>query len=95
MLFLSTVESEYIIKLAQPVIDAAFETRRLLPALTFAMSHQSAAHAMLLAALDKIPERNPSLLYPVTMEIESRLNLIFSLTQVFIDPVLHSGADKF
>ena len=55
MLFLSTVESEYIIKLAQPVIDAAFKPRRLLPALTFAMSHQSAAHAMLLASLDKIP----------------------------------------
>jgi hypothetical protein len=95
VLLLSTVKSQHIVNLAQPVIDAAFKSRWLLSALAFAMGHQGTAHTVLLAALDKIPERNASLLHCVAMEVETRLNLVLALTQIFIDSMLHSRTGKF
>jgi hypothetical protein len=49
---------------------------------------------MLLAALNKVPERNPSLFYRMAVQIKPRLHLILSLAQILVHPMLDSRASK-
>ena len=95
MKLLCTVKRKHLIKLPQPVIDTTFQFRWFFPALAFAMGHQRTAYPMFLTSLDEIPQCYTGLLYSMAMEVKSRLNFVFSLTQIFIDAMLHPRAREF
>ena len=61
---------------------------------TLTMSNQGAAHRVLLAVVDKVPQCRTCLLHRMAMQVEAGLNFVLAHTQIFIHAVLHPRAGK-